>query len=301
MIYRVILLTKKAFQNLMADFWLNVLTILVIALSLTLVGAFLMAANNASNLVEYFSGQVEVMIYLNDDHTKLEADALVGALQKRPMVESATFITKADALARFKQELAELAEVVDSMEGNPLPASIEVKIAPGFRQIDQLEALAGSLNGKPGVEEVYYGKEWIEKMARAVSVFWIFGVSVGIFLSSTAVFIISTTLKLAIHRRQEEIGVMRLVGATNKYIQAPFIIEGLLQGLLGASLSIGALFGVFWFFISKFADSNQVLIPLFPGFTIDFLPGYGLGALLIMGVAVGLFGSLFSIGKFLKV
>lgn len=298
--YKAGLLTRKAFQNLIDDFWLNLATICIIALCLTLVGAFLIVATNATNLVDHFAGQVEVMIFLEDGHTDTQVTALLEKLDSSAKVESATYVSKQEALSRFKIQSPELGKVTDELKENPLPASIEVRLGAKYRDIPDLESFAGLYDSEEGVEEVYYGKEWVGRLGFAVRLIWIAGIAVGLFLAGTAVFIISVTLKLTIYRRREEIGVMLLVGATNRYIQMPFIIEGLLQGFLGATFSIGALFAAYWQITHGLSFSAERLIPFFPGFTPDFLPDQALLGLVLMGVLVGFFGSLISVGKFLK-
>jgi len=298
--HKFALLTKKAFQNLKADFGLNVATILIIALCLTLVGAFLIVATNATNLVKHFAGQVEVIIFLKESCTDGNVDKLLEKLDSEARVESATYINKDVALARFKKQSPELGAITEELNQNPLPASIEVRLAMDYRKITDLEEFAQYYLFADGVDEVYYGKEWVERLSMAVKLIWVTGIAVGLFLFGTAIFIISATLKLAIFRRREEIGVMRLVGATNRYIQMPFIIEGLLQGFLGAAVSIGALFLVFTQTISKFSLYSGEVMPFFPGFDLNFLPREALLALVFMGLFVGFLGSLVSVGKFLK-
>lgn len=298
---RLLLLTKKAFQNLRADLGLNLVTILVIALSLTLVGAFIVVVNNANRLVDHFAGQVEMMIFLKDSHTEKDLAILRNELDSDPMVDSMVFITKAQALERFKSQLAHLTEVAESMDQNPLPASFEVRLKPEMRQMATLDTFADKYTWAPGVEEVYYGKEWVERLNRWVRIIWLAGMGIGLFLSVTAVFIIAATLRLAIHRRKDEIAIMRLVGATNRFIQMPFILEGLFQGLVGAAISIGALFGVFKTLGHYYSGTAGAAMPFFPGFTPAFPPGHYLVALVLMGAIVGFFGSIVSIGKFLKV
>lgn len=295
------LLFKKAVQNLMADFWLNIVTVLVIALSIMLVGSFTIFVTNASKLVDQFAGRVQVMIYLKDPHTPAQVETLKKDVTADPAVESCTYISKAEALSRFKSQLAELKDVADAMDENPLPASLEVTLHSQYMDLPNLDSFAEKWSQRPGVEEVYFGKEWVERLGRIVRILWASGIGVGIFLTGTAVFIIATTIRLAIHRRRDEIGIMRLVGATNRFIQMPFIFEGIMQGLCGAILAVGLMYGAYLFTAGRLAGGTDLMIPFFPGFSFHFLSIHAMGTLVLSGAIVGLFGSLVSIGKFLKV
>lgn len=297
---RIFLLTSKALQNLIADLWLNVATVLVIAVCLTLVGAFFVVSFNASALLDHFAGEVHVMFYLRDTQRPEQRDVLKEQLMVDSAVKSVEYINKEQAKERFQNQLAEFSDVLDSIETNPLPASLEVQLHAQYQQLADLERFVSSYSSFPGVEEVYYGKEWVERLSRMVRLLWIIGTAVGMFLVGMAIFIISTTIRLTIHRRKEEIEVMRLVGATNRFIQVPFIIEGVLQGMLGASFSIAVLYFGYWNLIHQIIVSKETVLPFFPGFSSNFLPVQALAILVAMGVLVGFFGSLLSVGKWLK-
>jgi cell division transport system permease protein len=300
MLRRILLVIRKGLLNLWADRWLNLVTVVVIALCLTLVGAFLMLAANGSALLSRFAGNVEVMVYLNEGHSPADLQKLQAAIQADPVVQQVTFVSKDQALARFTQQLGEAAGVIDQLQKNPLPNSLEVRLAADYREIPDMERFAAKYTGSPAVEEIYYGREWVERLARIVRTLWIVGGFIGVFLAGTAVFIISTTIRLAIHRRKDEIAVMRLVGATNRFIQAPFLIEGSMQGLIGAAGSVGGLY-LTYLLLSNRGLAGGPVTQFFPGFTPIFLGPSALAALMIMGVILGFIGSLVSTGRHLKV
>ena len=298
---RITLFFRTAFQNIRADVWLNLASVLVISLMITLVSAFLTVAKNGSMLLDHFAGRVEVVFYLAESHTVDEAQVLAEELRKDPAVAEVTYISKAQALARFKSQITELADVVDTLEDNPLPASVEISLHSQYREIPNVERFAEHYTSAPGVEEVYYGKEWVKRLGRIVRWLWIAGAAVGLFLAGAALFIIANTIKLSIHRRAEEIALMRLVGATNRFIQAPFLIVGVLQGLLGTALSMGVLYGVFAWAADKMATTPELFAPFFPGFSLSFLSANQILATILGGALLGLFGSLSSTRKFLRV
>ena len=300
-INKATLLTRKAFQNLGADFWLNVVTVVVIALSMTLVGAFTALSLNVSTLVDRFSGQVEVLFFLHDHVGEQQALALLDRIREAPEVAFAEYVSKDKAMERFRQQLAQMADVAGMLDENPLPASIETRLSSTAQDIGALERFAKQWESAPEIEEAYYGREWVERLMRIEKALWGAGVAIGLFLSGTAIFIIATTLKLAIRRRKEEIEVMRLVGATNRFIQAPFIIEGMLQGLFGAMLAMGALYAVFLWIAQNQTQDVSIFGPMFPGFTLQFLSPTLMAGFVGIGAILGLVGSLFSVGKFLKV
>lgn len=298
---RIFLVISKGLQNLAIDLWLNIVTVLVITVCLTLVGAFFLVSFNASALLDHFAGQVHVMFYLRDTQNPEQRQVLKEQLLADSDVQTVWYVSKEQAKERFSDQLAEFTDVLESIESNPLPASLEVELHSNYQQVSDLEGFVARYASFPGVEEVYYGKEWVERLSSMVRLLWIIGTAVGIFLVGMAVFIISTTIRLAIHRRREEIGVMRLVGATNRFIQAPFIIEGVLQGLLGASFSIGVLYFGYWNLLHRIFLSKGTVLPFFPGFSSYFLPGQAVIVLVSMGVIIGFFGSFLSVSKWLKV
>ena len=155
----------------------------------------------------------------------------------------------------------------------------------------------------PGVDDVFYGQEWLEKFSGFISLLKLSGLIMGLFLLLTTTFIISNTIRLALYARKEELEIMKLLGATDSYMKLPFLIEGLLQGLAGAAMALVSLYAIYRLFALKLTGANSLsLITLSTGsFQLSFLSLETMFYLLICGMALGLWGSFVSLGRFLKV
>ena len=151
-------------------------------------------------------------------------------LENSPELESFAFVSKEDALERFRSYFPELDTLSDLLESNPLPASFEVGVAEEFREPDQVRVVAGRLAGLGGVSEVDYDLLWIERLTGIIELVQMIGLAIGSALAVASVFTIFNVIKLTVYGRQEEISIMRLVGATHAYIRGPFLVEGILQG-----------------------------------------------------------------------
>jgi cell division transport system permease protein len=157
------------------------------------------------------------------------------------LVASHQFVSKDEALRRFKETFTDLASAVDTVEGNPLPASYEVRLQaePGSR--DAIAELAAKLEQTPGVADVRYDRQWLDRVLSAVTVVRRVGLLLGAFLTVAAALTVANVVRLALWARRDEIEIMQLVGAPQTFIQGPFVMEGVLQGGIGALLALAAL------------------------------------------------------------
>jgi cell division transport system permease protein len=208
-----------------------------------------------------------------------------------PEVQSVTFVTEDEALERAKRELVEFKDAYQDLQVNPLPASLEIRLKPGSRGSSQVAAVADRLRGYRFVEEVRYGREWVEKLDRLRNIFGFVGLVIGLAFAVVAVVIIGVTIRITVLQRKREIAIMRLVGATNNFIRGPFILEGAIKGLLGGMLAVVMCYGAFLLFRGQtdLAISGLVF----------FRPGESTMGLLF-GTLIGLGGSLVSVGRHLK-
>ncbi|MEP6472413.1 MAG: FtsX-like permease family protein, partial [Gemmatimonadota bacterium] len=177
------------------------------------------------------------------------------------------------------------------LQTNPLPASLEIRLKPGSRGADQVAAVADRLKGYRFVEEVRYGREWVEKLDRLRNIFGFVGLVIGLAFAVVAVVIIGVTIRITVLQRKREIAVMRLVGATNNFIRGPFILEGAIKGLLGGILAVFMCYGAFLLFKGQTDLATSGLV--------FFRPSEATMGLLF-GTLIGLGGSLVSVGRHLK-
>jgi cell division transport system permease protein len=236
---------RYAFDEAIVSLWRGrrsgVLSMATIAVALFVLGAFLMATSNLERLGEEWGRSAEMSVYLADDVSAENRQGVESLLAPGPLVASHQFVSKDEALRRFKETFTDLASAVDTVEGNPLPASYEVRLQaePGSR--DAIAELAAKLEQTPGVADVRYDRQWLDRVLSAVTVVRRVGLLLGAFLTVAAALTVANVVRLALWARRDEIEIMQLVGAPQTFIQGPFVMEGVLQGGIGALLALAAL------------------------------------------------------------
>ncbi len=226
---------------------LGLLSVVAISLSLFVVGLFALTAFNIRRAIEQIEERVEVVAYLRDGTAPDQRTIARGELLALPEVLEVTYVSKTEALATAVEELDEFREVFMDLEVNPLPASLEIRLRPGFRNPASVEDVAQRLMAYPFVEDVEFGREWV---AKIVSLRRIAGGATALIGGAFAVvagIIIATAVRISVFARRDEISIMRLVGATDGFIRRPFLIEGALSGLAGGSLAVALTYGAFYF------------------------------------------------------
>ncbi|MCP3061861.1 ABC transporter permease [Myxococcus sp. K38C18041901] len=278
--------------------FVHFIAVTTIAIALFSAGLARGGARVLDNLLASLGGEVEVTVYLAPELGQDEAHgvrARVEALSQGQV----TLVPPDAALARLRTELGDLGEALSELPENPLPAALELRVPPEQRTPEALQALAKELRGLPGVSGVDYGEQAVERLtaiARALS----FGAMVAfvVVLGATVV-IVAATLQLAIYSRREEIEIQKLVGATDRFVKAPFLLEGLLQGLLGAGV---ALLGL-WAFGKLVGPTLGSLFAflLGPGVAAPWVEPRLVLELVGAGCGLGLGGSFVAVGRFLRV
>lgn len=278
--------------------FVHFIAVLTIAIALFSAGLAHAMAERVQALLATLGGEVQLTVYLEPQLPAAQAEAVRAQLERRSG-GSARLVSPDAALARLRQELGDLGDTLAQLPENPLPPSLELQVPEHSRTPGALRTLATELRALPGVSGVDYGEEAVERLsaiARALSYGgWVAFAIIGL----ATVIIVAATLQLAIYARRSEIEIQKLVGATDRFVKAPFLLEGLLQGLLGALVAVGAL--------ALFAHAvGPVLGELFaflqgpqaaaPGLDLRLSLGL-LGA----GCALGLGGSFIAVGRFLRV
>lgn len=217
---------------------LTALSAAMVALALFVLGLFSLAAWNLRLALETMEERVEVVAYLRDDAGSAQVDLLVDELRRLPEVEAVGYVSRNEALDRARQELPEFSELFTDLEVNPLPASVEVTLRTGRRDPGSVESVAREAEAFGIVEEVRYGREWVERLYLIRRIGAITAAILGGSFALVAALIIGTAIRIAIFARRDEILIMRLVGATNGFIRRPFVLEGALTGLAGGILAV---------------------------------------------------------------
>jgi cell division transport system permease protein len=234
-------LIGEALRDLRRAGRVAVSAIVLITLSLVAAGAFWLLSTNLGHAVAEWRDRGRIIVYLKREPLAADVGALLGRVREFPEVASARYVNKADALAALKRVLGKDAAVAESLPSNPLPASIEITLAAAGATPDAARDLIGRLRALPEVEEVEGGVGWVEWLADARRLLAWIGLGVGAVLVLAAILTVTTATTLVLHARQRETEIMRLVGAPEAVIRLPLLLQGMVQGLLGAGLALLAL------------------------------------------------------------
>lgn len=287
---------NKALAGMRNALLVNILAVATIAVSLTLLGAFFVVIINAISLTERLGSRLEVVAYLKDNVSGELLTGLEENIKSFQEVREIAYISKEDALASLKKGLADDPSVLDGIEGNPLPASLVIRLKDDFQNAGGIKSVTRKLRGISSVEDLQYGGELLERFSVLISVVKFGGAALGFGLILSTLLIVSNTIKLTIQTRMDEIEVMRLVGATPLFIKTPFFIEGGILGLIGASFATAAL-AVLKLLVEYNLGSD---LNLLFGASIDLLPYQAVVGLFCFGVLFGLTGSILSFWRFSK-
>jgi cell division transport system permease protein len=234
-------LIGEALRDLRRGGRVTLSAILLITLSLAVLGGFWLLTANLGTAIAQWRDRVRIVVYLRRDLPPAEAAALVERVRSLPGVATVTYVDKAQALEVLRQALGGDAAVVDQLPANPLPASLEVTPAAPAATVDGARALLERLAALPEAEEVAGGLDWVERLARWQRLVGLAGLGIGAVLLLAATLTVTTATTLVVHARRHEAEIMRLVGAPEVAIRLPLLLQGMMQGLVGACLALVAL------------------------------------------------------------
>jgi cell division transport system permease protein len=280
---------KEALASLWRGGQSGVLSTLTIALALIVFGAFLLVTSNLQRLGASWASAAEMSVYLDDGVTADQRAAIERQLAPSPMVASREFVSKPTALKRFKETFSDLSTVVDSLNDNPLPASYEVRLGNTPAAGSSVESLATRLRETPGVVDVRYDRQWLNRLSTATKVLAAIGLVLGSVLTLAAALTVANVVRLALNARRDELSIMQLVGAPQVYVRGPFVMEGILQGGAGGGLALAALAGGFFLLRARYFVplASSIDLP-----AIRFLPLELCVLLVLGGMVVGCLGGL---------
>ena len=283
---------QEAFTSLWRSLLMNALSVGTIAVSLFVLGAFLVVAGSLNEVVQRWTQKVQVIFYLEDGIETRVRESLQNRLQEDPAVEAVDRVSRQQALERFHSLFRDLRSLPDDLGENPFPASLEVVLKSGHRSPAEVERLVHAFEKAPGVQEVQYDLLWIERLATGARLVRGVGAFLGGVLVLAGVFTISNVIRLTVYAREDELDIMRLVGATQAYVKGPFVTEGMIQGGLGGLLSVGLL----WLAVRWLTEGLAAGSDLLGRAPIGLPPG--LPAMLVFGgMVVGVVGSLVSLRR----
>ena len=258
--------------------------IVLITLSLAALGGFWLLSLNLERAMAQWRERVRIIVYLKREPASREAQALVARVQAVPGVAGVLYISKADALASLKQLLGKDASVVAQLPVNPLPASLEVTPAADAATPEGARALLERLSSLPEADEVAGSADWVERLSQWQRLLTTIGLGIGAVLAVAAFLTVTTATTLILHARRQETEIMRLVGASETTIRLPLLLQGTMQGLIGAVLALTALVATH----AVVAPSLEPLVNLTLGLeSLAFLSPANLVALMLAGALMG--------------
>jgi cell division transport system permease protein len=266
---------------------LTLLSVVAIAFSLFVVGLFGLTAFNISQAVRVVEEKVEVAVYLRDEATPAQVEVAQQELGKLPQVAEVRYVSKTEALATAMEEMAEFRDVFTDLDSNPLPASLEIRLREGQRAPGLVAQVARRAAAFPFVEEVDYGDGWVEKIYTIRRLFGAAAMTIGGAFALVAAIIIASAIRIAVFARREEIAIMRQVGATDSFVERPFVLEGLFTGVLGGLAAAGMTY-LAWVILNRYL------------FRLEWVPEQWILGVVVAGTVFGLLSSWVAVRRHLE-
>ena len=274
--------------------WMSFASISTVAVSLFVLGMFLIIVLNMNRMASMLESQVQINVYLDDKLKGAEIDDLEDDLKKMQGIESVQYVSREDAIVRLRERLGDQKYLLDALgDKNPLPNAFEVTV----KQPTMVETAAKAIEKFGGVESVKYGQDVVEHLFNMTRLVRIFGFTLMLLLAGATLFIISNTIRLTVFARRKEIAIMKYVGATDWFIRWPFLLEGVVLGFFGGVLASIALRSIYGLITAK-VYSTLAFLPLIPQYPfVNFISL----VMVLSGMGIGALGSTISLKRFLKV
>lgn len=267
----------------------SIVSILTICISLLLLGLFAVVSLHASRFIESLRDKIELEAFLQEpinDEAVAELQRTIAALDG---VKKVTFVSKEEAAQIFKKEFGE--EITSVLDFNPLPPSFKIGIKDGYKTVARVEAIFAKLARMNGIESVAYRKTLLELIDQRTQSIHNIMLALGIVISLSAVFLVSNTIRLAIYAKRKIVRTMELVGATSMFIRLPFLLEGVIQGVLGGLLASGVLYLLLEKALRWVSAEFSAYVHMDPVFY---------AAVVVAGTVLGLLGSVISVTRFIR-
>lgn len=285
----------RAIKDIMENRFLTAVSVITISLSIMIAAAFALFFINAGDIVNVWQKGIRMMVYLKPDTSEAGRLDTKFRLQSIAGVQEAKYISKKMAIEKLKSQMQHHSALLDNLKENPLPDAFEVYVEPTARKSDQLSFLAERIAALTTVDEVEYGQQWIQRFSSIINLFQLAGYGIGALFFMATVFIVANTIRLVLYSRRDEIEIMRLVGATDRFIKIPFYLQGMIQG--GAGTLIGLLILLIGYFSLTTHFNQNVSSELI---SIRFFSEGLCAAIVLGGIGVGWLGCWVSLKQFLK-
>ncbi|MBQ1914134.1 MAG: permease-like cell division protein FtsX [Selenomonadaceae bacterium] len=285
---------REVLISLRRNNWMSFASIGTVAVSLFVLGVFMLLVLNMNRLASTLESQVQISVYFQDDIKDSVRDKVEEDILEMQGIESVKYVSKDEAMERLKERLGDQKYLLDALEEkNPLPDSLEVTV----KMPEMVETAANAIVKMDGVEEAKYGQDVVEHLFDITRLMRIFGLALMVLLAGATLFIISNTIRLTVFARRKEIAIMKYVGATDWFIRWPFLLEGMVLGFIGGIIAALALRSFYAAMAAKIY-STLAFFPLMPQY--PFM-NYVSVAIIVSGMVIGTIGSTISLKRFLKV
>lgn len=286
---------QRAIKDILENRFLTAVSVITIALAIMIAAAFALFFINAGDILNLWQKGMRIMVYLKPGTSEAGRLGIKHRLQCIAGVRETRYISKKEAIDKLKGQMQNHAALLDNLKDNPLPDAFEIIIAPSARSSAELSFLAERITAFSEVEEVEYGQQWIQRFTNIINLFRLAGYGIGALFFLATVFIVANTIRLVLYSRRDEIDIMRLVGATDRFIKIPFYLQGMIQGGIGTLMGLLILLIGYLALTAHFTQSmSSELI------SIRFF-SYGLCAMMVMGgMGVGWLGCWVSLKQFMK-
>ncbi len=274
--------------------WMSLASIGTVTISLFILGLFLMVVANLDRMASTLESQVQISVYLKDDITKPQTDAIEQKLKNLQGIDTINYISKDEAMKRFQERLGDQKYLLNALDNtNPLPNAFEITV----KDPQMVKSASKEVENLPGVDTAVYAQDVVEHLFDITKLIRYIGLSVIVFLAAATVFIIANTIRLTVFARRKEIAIMKYVGATNWFIRWPFLLEGVILGFIGGDIAAVLLRLAYLALTQKVYDMMAFfpLIPLYPFLTYITI------SIIASGIVIGALGSVISIKRYLEV
>ena len=257
---RLVYFVRTALRGLLASPVTSAVAVATIAASLVLVGAFSLLVRNMEELLDDFGDDLHVTAYLEEGLGSGEQQELARIAGTVEGVERVRFVSKEQALERFRDGVGRGGAFLDGLDENPLPASLEITLLPERRSAEGMSIVVVSLSGLPGVEDLASGQDWVEGYLRAVALVRGIGLGLAGILALATLLIVANTIRLAVFARRDELEILSLVGASRAFVNTPFLVEGIVQGSLAGAVALVLLLGLFRLVLPGFEFGLELVL-----------------------------------------
>ena len=287
---------RQALMSIMNNRAVHAIGLGTMVVSLLIFGAFLLLFVNLNTWIQGWEHSLTMSVYLHDGINEATRDKIAAFITDLPAAEIKRYVSKEDALRNFRRALGPQAGLLEGLSGNPLPASYDVVFKDMEGQRPDAQKIKKELEKIDGIEEVQYSEEWLKRFEALINMVRFVGFIIGGLLCMGVLFIVTNTIKLTIYSRKDEIEIMKLVGATDWFVKIPYLLEGMIQGILGGILALVTLF-----FVYLILSTKQMHFLGLAVLDFIFLPSEYSLSIFLVSVGLGLLGSFVAVGRFFEV